>query len=68
MMIHTATPADEIPFGSFGTFEGYDVTDNWTDEDWQDYDRSVAAEMEAYDAMVADEDYWPSPEDFHAPF
>lgn len=67
MMIHTATPADEIPFGSFGTFDSFDVTSEWTDEDWAEHDRHVAEEMAKFDAETED-DYWPCPEDFHAPF
>lgn len=55
MMIENSTPVDETPFGAFGTFDGYDQTADWTDEDWAEYDRYVAEEMDKWDEDHADD-------------
>lgn len=56
----------DSPFGSYGYFEGHDVTADWTDEDWQQYDREVAqdiadfeAQTEPYDEFFADDSIEP---------
>lgn len=51
-------------YGSFGEFEPQTMTD----EEWAEYDAWVAAEIEAAEEMSDSLEYWPSPEDFHAPF
>ena len=63
MMIQTSTPENETPVGSFGTFDSYDVTADWTDEDWHQHDAEIAADMAAYDEAMADEyvDFDPEP-------
>lgn len=55
MMIQTSTPVDETPFGSFGTFDGYDQTAEWTASDWADYDAHCAAEIARWDAEHVDD-------------
>lgn len=60
---------ENTPFGSYGEFEGYDQTADWTEQDWQDYDAHVSAEIADFEARQGEEDFfWPSPEDFNAPF
>jgi hypothetical protein len=52
-------------YGSYGEFDPYG-TDEWTDEDWAEYDAQVAEDMALHDEMM--DAYWPEPWDFDPPF
>ena len=65
MMIENSTPVDESAFGSYGEFGSYDVTADWTDEDWAAYDQQIAEDMAEFDASRQDEyDLWAEAQEF----
>jgi hypothetical protein len=51
-----AFDADNTPFGTYGEFDPW-LTSEWTDEDWQQYDADIAAEL-ANDAAEREALYW----------
>lgn len=52
---------ENTPFGTFGEFEGYDQTADWTDEDWQQYDAEVAQDIADFEAQT-----WHDFDEFYA--
>jgi hypothetical protein len=54
-MTNHNTPADQTIYGAFGEFDAFDVTADWTDEEWANYDAWVDEELAAYDDDLADE-------------
>ena len=54
-------------YGSYGEFESYGLPS--TDEEWAEYDRQVAEDMAAFDAMAeaGEIPFFPG-EDFEPPF
>lgn len=63
----TYTAHETTIYGGYGEFDPYG-TDSWTELDWQRYDDFIASEIEQFEASQDEDDFWPSPEDFHAPF
>lgn len=48
------TNPENTLYGSYGEFDPSD-TANWTDEDWQQYDRHVAQEIAEWEAQTSAE-------------
>ena len=49
---------ENTPYGSYGEFGSYDVTEDWTDEDWAAYDAQVAEDIAAYEAEQWADDFY----------
>lgn len=45
---------ENTPYAGHGEFDSFDVTADWTDADWAEYDEYVAREMEEFDAHTQD--------------
>lgn len=40
-------------YGAYGEFDSFDVTADWTEQDWRDYDAHCQAEIAEWEAEQA---------------